>query len=343
MIMQKKTGILLVNLGTPDSPEPKKVHRYLTEFLLDKRVIDSAWPIRQLLVRGIIIPARYKQSAKAYKQIWTEEGSPLKIYGYRVKNALQERLGENFHVELAMRYQQPSIPATLLKLKEAFIQRLIVLPLFPQYCSATTGSVHQKVMNDLSEWENIPETILINSYQNHPSLVQAFCKAASKFALEDYDHVLFSFHGLPERYILKADSQAVCKANSTCCQTFTPSNQGCYSAQCYVLARSIAQKLKLNEGAFSISFQSRLGKEPWLQPYTSEVISKLAKAQKKRILVFCPSFVCDCLETIYEIGVEYSEEFKHAGGERLDLVPGLNDSPEWVDAIVDIVNERIPK
>lgn len=338
--MQKKTGILLVNLGTPDSPQPKDVYRYLTEFLTDARVIDSPWWQRQLLVRGIIIPSRYRQSAKAYQQIWTKEGSPLKVYGYRVKGALQKRLGANYAVELAMRYQQPSIQTSLASLKQAGMQRLIVLPLFPQYCSATTGSVHEKVMSELAKWEQIPETLLLNQFADQPSLVQAFCARAEESSWQTYDHILFSFHGLPLRQILKADTNGCCQANTICCKKYTEANQHCYAAQCYALAAAIAKQLGLRTEHYSISFQSRLGKEPWLQPYTSETIINLAKNKKKKVLVFCPSFVCDCLETIYEIGIEYAAEFHHAGGEKLDLVPGLNDSVEWIDTLVEIIKEH---
>jgi ferrochelatase len=339
--MKKKTGVLLVNLGTPDSPDPRDVYRYLIEFLTDERVIDGSWLKRQLLVRGVIVPRRYKQSAKSYQEIWTAEGSPLKVYGYRVKNLLQQRLGSQYVTELAMRYQNPSIRESLNRLIENKCQKIIVLPMFPQYASATTGSVHQNIMEIVSEWQNIPEITLIDQFAAHPALIRAFCASASAYNHEDYDHVLFSFHGLPERYLVQADrSGQCCKKSKNCCAVISEKNQECYSAQCYATADGIVNALKLSPERYSFSFQSRLGKEPWLQPYTSEVIARLAKEGKKRVLVFCPSFVCDCLETIHEIGVEYAEEFKQAGGETLDLVPGLNDRAEWIDALVDFVKEK---
>lgn len=339
--MKKKTGVLLVNLGTPNSPTSRDVYRYLIEFLTDGRVIDSPWISRQLLVRGLIVPKRYRQSAKCYKKIWTSEGSPLKVYGYRVKDLLQEQLGDQYVVELAMRYQQPSIQDSLDRLMKSGCKKNIVLPLFPQYASATTGSVHQKVMEIVSKWQTIPEIALIDHYATHPGLIRAFCALASKYDMEDYDHVLFSFHGLPRRHLIKADhSTQCCMKTKGCCAVFSDRNQGCYSAQCYATANAIAKGMKLPLEKYSIAFQSRLGREPWLQPYTSETITHLAKQKKKRVLVFCPSFVSDCLETIYEIGIEYAEEFKLAGGKSLELVPGLNDHPQWIEALVDLVKEK---
>lgn len=337
--MQNTTGILLVNLGTPDSPRPKDVFRYLNEFLTDGRVIDTPWLSRQLLVRGLIVPSRYRQSARLYQSIWTEEGSPLKVYGRRVEEALQKHFGKEFCVKLAMRYQNPSLPEVLEGLKE--VSHLVVLPFFPQYASATTGSVHQKVMEVVSGWDRIPKITFINHYFRHPAMIKAFCAVAQPYSLENYDHVLFSFHGLPQRQVCKADPGAHCLKKEDCCRKLSKANQECYSAQCYATAYALVEALGLREEQYSIAFQSRLGKEPWLQPYASEVIAELARQGKKRVLVFCPSFVCDCLETISEIGVEYDAEFKHAGGESLTLVPGLNDHPEWIRALAKIVGEHI--
>lgn len=338
---KKKTGVLLVNLGTPDSPAPRDVYRYLIEFLTDSRVIDLSWLARQFLVRGLIVPSRYRQSARFYQKIWTQEGSPLKVYGYRLKNLLQHRLGDRYVVDLAMRYRTPSIQESLNRLVETDCQKLLVVPLFPQYASATTGSVHQHVMECASKWQVIPEMVFIDHYAEFPGLVRAFCAAASSYNLEDYDHMLFSFHGLPQRQLLKADrSKQCCMKSAQCCAEVSDKNRGCYSAQCFATAKAIVKAFEIPLEKYSVSFQSRLGKEPWLQPYTSEVVADLAKKGKKRILVFCPSFVCDCLETIYEIGVEYAEEFRKAGGQSLDLVPGLNDHPQWIDALVDLVKER---
>lgn len=338
-----KTGVLIVNLGTPDSPKPVDVKTYLHEFLTDGRVIDVPWLWRQLLVRGTIVPKRYKQSAACYARIWTEAGSPLMVYGERVQTLLQQALGPQFHVELAMRYRHPSIPQTLSKLLTEPLERLIVLPLFPQYASATTGSIHQCVMEALQAYPVIPHVQLINNFATHPAFIAAFAARAAPYSLEQYDHILFSYHGLPERQLRKADKGQWCLKTSHCCQMSCRENKSCYAAQCYATTRGLVDGLKISREDYSVCFQSRLGKEPWLQPYTSDMIHALAKQGKKQILVFCPSFVCDCLETIYEIGEEYNAEFKRAGGERLHFVPGLNDDPLWIEALVEIIKDPLRK
>ena len=336
-----KTGVLLVNLGTPDSPAPKDVYRYLIEFLTDPRIIDLPWLQRQLLVRGVIIPTRYKQSARCYQHIWTTDGSPLMVYSKKVQEALQELLGQRFVVELAMRYQNPSLKAGLKNILEKGIQHLIILPLFPQYASASTGSVHQKIMEILRKQINYPKITFIDSFPAHTVVIDAFCHVAKKNPLlNDYDHYLFSFHGLPQRQIKKADRFDHCLKTTNCCQKPCPENSECYSAQCHLTYSAITKQLKLPQEKTSIAFQSRLGKDPWIEPFTPVVLEELAKHNKKKILVFCPSFVCDCLETIYEIGVEYAAEFKTKGGERLDLVQGLNDEPIWTEALKQIVLEN---
>lgn len=336
-----RTGVLLVNLGTPDSPRLGDVHRYLVEFLTDPRVIDRPWLSRQLLVRGMIVPSRVRQSAHSYQQIWTREGSPLKVFGERVRDKLRKRLGGGCFVELAMRYQHPSISEELERMRGYGLNRLLVLPLFPQYASATTGSVHQKVMEEVSRWEVVPEVILANQFATHSGVMRAFCASAASFPIKEYDHILFSFHGLPLKQLVKADMAGHCMRQAGCCQKPKVANNNCYSAQCYATALSIAASLRLDEADYSVAFQSRLGKDPWIQPYMSEVITKLALEGKKKVLVFCPSFVCDCLETTYEIGVEYAAEFKKHGGEKLDLVPGLNDSEPWLEALEEIVRNYL--
>jgi ferrochelatase len=338
---KKKTGVLLVNLGTPNSASVSDDYHYLIEFLTDGRVIDIPWLQRQLLVRGVIVPSRCRQSARAYQAIWTETGSPLKLYGYAVRDKLQETLGHGFFVELAMRYQEPSLSGAMMRFKQTQLDRLVILPLFPQYASATTGSVHQKVMEIVSKEQVVPEIIFINNFATDEGLIASFCAAAESFHLDSYDHILFSFHGLPKRQLHKADKSDKCFKSNHCCDRQTADNMHCYSAQCYATARALAEALGLTKNRYSISFQSRLGKEPWLEPFTGEVVQQLAKQAKKRVLVFCPSFVCDCLETLYEIGIEYAEEFKHAGGELLELVPGLNDHPVWIEALGSLVKKHL--
>lgn len=338
---RRKKGVLLVNLGTPDTPLPQDVYKYLIEFLTDPRVIDTPWLMRQLLVRGVIVPRRYRQSAEAYRHIWTSEGSPLKYYGKRVESLLQDRLGENYLVVLAMRYRFPSIESGIEKLMKENVDEVIVVPLFPQYASATTGSIYQKVMETFTNRLVMPKITMVNSFATHPGMISAFCTQARTRNIEEYDHILFSFHGLPQKQVIKADAGGCCQKSKECCRTITFKNGDCYVAQCHATAYAIAEEMKLPASRYSIAFQSRLGKDPWVEPYTNEVIVDRAKEGVKKMLVFCPSFVCDCLETISEIGDEYAKEFTTHGGEKLDLVPGLNDHPEWIEALRSIVVAQV--
>lgn len=308
----------------------------MTEFLTDGRVIDSPWLKRQLLVRGLIVPFRYKQSAKQYRQLWTKEGAPLLFHGKQVQKKLQEAVGGNVPVVLAMRYQYPSITEGLETLRKLALDEIIILPLFPQYASATTGSVYQKVMKEMLNWQTFPQLTFINHYFDDPGMIQAFCERAQQYPIASYDHVLFSFHGLPERQIRTADESGNC-LSANCCQQICSKNRSCYKAQCFATARAIAAQLHLKEKNYTVCFQSRLGKEPWIQPYASDVLHTCAKEGYKKLLVFSPSFICDCLETTYEISSEYQREFKELGGEELQLVEGLNDHPLWIDALKKMV------
>jgi ferrochelatase len=335
-----RVGVLLINLGTPDSSSPKDVFRYLNEFLTDKRVMDLPWVLRQLLVRCVIVPFRYKKSAESYKKIWTDEGSPLKVHGINLVKEVQKLLGERFHVVLAMRYQNPSIEKALSKLQKC--HHLVVLPLFPQYASATTGSVLEEVLQKISTWQVIPSLTIINQFFSYEPLIRLFAENARKWEVEDYDHILFSFHGLPERQIRKADKEGVCLSTG-CCDTLCSKNFHCYKAQCSSMARKIADQLGLLPSRFTVCYQSRLGSDPWLQPYTSDVITSLAKKGAKKLLVLCPAFVADCLETIEEIQQEYAHLFKEQGGDVLDLVPSLNSDFEWAEAVAALIRKSIPQ
>lgn len=332
-----KKGVLLVNLGTPDAPVRGAVYRYLKEFLTDPRVIDIPWLSRQLLVNLIIAPFRSKASAKLYKELWTPEGSPIKTFGFRVKNQLQQLLGSDYVVELAMRYQSPSIEAGLTNLLKSNISELIVFPMFPHYASASTGSVLEKVMTLLSKELAIPTVRMISSYHDNSKMLDVFINNARKFDLPSYDHILFSFHGLPQRQMIKADRSNHCLQSPECCQTLGPKNQLCYSAQCHDTALKLAERMNLDKDQYTICFQSRLGNDPWVQPYTQEILKIQSERGSKRLLVFSPAFVADCLETIVEIGIEYQEEFEAMGGEKIDLVPSLNDDPLWIESIADMV------
>ncbi|MDN3508395.1 MAG: ferrochelatase, partial [Simkaniaceae bacterium] len=324
-----KQGVLLVNLGTPDTPHPKDVKRYLLEFLTDGRVIDSSWLFRQFLVRGIIVPRRYKESAKQYQGIWKERGSPLKFHTEDLAKNLQDIVGEDVQVEIAMRYQNPSISKGLEKLRDC--ASITILPLFPQYASATTGSIYEKVMNTVKKWTMFPKMIFIDTFANHPAFIKAMAKNFDPFELSDYDHVLFSYHGLPQRQIAKGDRHGAC-LKKECCQSWCKNNYGCYSAQCFATTKALVKQLNIKN--YTMTFQSRLGKAEWIKPYTSDVIEELAKKGAKKILVATPAFVADCLETIFEIGEEYAELFQSFGGKTLDRVPCLNGSPEWAAEIL---------
>jgi len=334
-----KKGILLVNLGTPDSPETKDVRKYLNEFLMDPRVIDINPVSRALLVKGIIAPFRAPKSGKLYKHIWSKEtGSPLLHYSLLQHKALQERLGDDYQVELAMRYQSPSIESALERLKENLVESIQVIALFPQYASASTGSVHDKVMDIVRKWQTIPSISFTNSFHNNKLMIQTFADNAKKYNPETFDHILFSFHGLPQRQLLKCDHTGnYCLKSANCCDNLNDTNKFCYSAQSHDTAKLIAEKLNIPKERYTICFQSRLGSDPWVQPYTSKVIEELAKEGKKRLLVFCPAFVADCLETVYEVTEEYGGEFKALGGEHVQLVESLNDSPTWIDALEQMV------
>jgi ferrochelatase len=329
-----KTGVLLINLGTPCSPTLLSVYNYLTEFLLDYRVIDMPWLIRQFLVRGLIVPLRVISSTRSYKSIWTPEGAPLLMYGNRARTLLQESLGPDYVVALAMRYQTPSLASALDLLLKQNIDELKIIPLFPQYASATTGSIFQEVFARLSKYLIIPRLTFIDQFSDHPKLIQAFKQLALPLKPETHDHILISFHGLPERHIRKADRGGQCLTHADCCSL---KNVSCYRAQCYATAKALVNALNLTSDQYSVSFQSRLGKDPWLTPYTSDVLTQLAQTGRKKVLVFCPSFVSDCLETTYEIGTEYKHLFLNAGGQTLTLVPGLNDHPAFIQTLKDLV------
>ncbi len=334
-----KKGVLLINLGTPDSPSTSDVRKYLNEFLMDPRVIDVNPVLRTFLVKGLIVPFRSPKSAALYQKIWSDKtGSPLLYYSILQRDLLRESLGDGYQVELAMRYQSPSIESALAKFKEALVDDIQVIPLFPQYASASTGSVYDKVMEVISTWPTKPNISFINSFHDDDLMIATFAENAQKYQPETYDHILFSFHGLPQRQLIKADhAHNHCLKAADCCQTLTDVNKTCYSAQSHHTAKLIAEKLNIPKEKYTICFQSRLGNDPWVQPYTSEIVAKLGKEGKKRVLVFCPAFVADCLETVYEVTVEYGEEFKTLGGEHMQLVESLNDAPKFIESLKRMV------
>ncbi len=323
-----KKAILLVNLGTPDSPSVSDVRRYLREFLNDYRVIDNRW-LRWFVMNLIVIPFRPWKSAKIYKDLWTPEGSPLKIYGFKLRDKLQKIVSKDAKVFLAMRYQNPSLDKVLEEIRWYKPSEIVIVPLFPQYASASTGSVVEKAMQIISKWQAIPNLKFINQFYNVEGFASLFAQNARNYApLEKYDHILFSFHGIPESQVDKVYENGPC-AEKGCEESITEENALCYKATCYETARLIAAKLGLKKESYGVCFQSRLYKG-WLEPFSDKVLEERAKMGDKKILMFSPSFVADCLETTIEIGDEYQELFESFGGEKVQLVESLNDQDNWV-------------
>lgn len=334
-------GLLLINLGTPDAPTTPAVRRYLREFLSDPRVIDINGVGRALLLHLVILPTRPSKSAHAYQAIWDRErGSPLLYHSQDLAAAVAAQLGSGWHVELAMRYGNPSIASALAALDRAKVDRIVVLPLFPQYATSSTGTAVARVMELASEKWTMPALDFVPAFYDDAGFLGAF-EAVAHPALAAFrpDHTLFSFHGLPVRQITKTDTGgAHCMKSATCCDSLA--NPNCYRAQSFATARALASRLGLAEADYTICFQSRLGRTPWIEPFTDVEIDRLAKAGKKRVAVMCPAFVADCLETLEEIGIRAKEQFTAGGGEDLILVPSLNATPAWVDAVCAIAERH---
>jgi ferrochelatase len=330
-----KTNVLLVNLGTPDSPSTGDVRSYLAQFLNDPRVVDLPWLLRKILVNLIIVPFRAPKSAEIYRKLWTEEGSPIVTHGEHVQKLLQEKLGEKYTVELAMRYKNPSIPDVLERIRKSNPDRIVVLPLFPQYASASTGSALEEVMDVVKRWWVIPEIRFISQYWDHPAFVRALVERGKEYDWREYDHMLFSYHGLPERQVDKVYGDGLCK-DRDCEHEITPENKYCYKATCYGTTRLLAEGLGIPEEMYTVCFQSRLDKK-WLEPFADKLVEEHAKKGSKKLLVFSPSFVADCLETTIEIGDEYQQLFVENGGEKVQLVESLNDHPAWIEALEALV------
>lgn len=336
--MPKKTTVLLLNLGTPKSPNVSDVRTYLFEFLNDRRVIDIPWLLRKILVNLIIVPFRAKGSSKIYKQLWTKDGSPLMIYGEKVKDLLQKELDENFKVELAMRYQEPSMKRVLEKIRLDMPDKLIILPMYPQYASSTTGSTFEKAMEIIRSWEVMPEIKLVNQFFDHEGYLNTIFDNANQHDLNDFDHFIFSYHGLPLRQVNKVHPHKNCK-DCDCDKQFRPdTDYFCYRATCYETSKLLADKLNIPKEKYTVAFQSRLDKN-WLEPFSDKVVIEQAQKGAKKLMVFSPAFVADCLETTIEIGLEYGELFEENGGKELVLVESLNDHPKWIATLKDLVTQ----
>lgn len=330
-----KTAVLLLNLGTPDSPSVSDVRSYLSQFLNDPRVIDIPWLLRKILVNGIIVPFRAPKSAKVYKKLWTENGSPLLFHSNNVKTLLQQELKDSHDVYLAMRYKNPSIPSVIEEIRKKNYTKIILLPMFPQYASASTGSALEEAMRIISSWWVIPEVRIISQYYNHPLYIDAFVDRGRQFNIHEYDHVLFSYHGLPERQVDKVYDNDLC-ANHNCEDEVDEENKFCYKATCYATTRLLVELLNIPKEKYTVCFQSRLDKK-WLEPFSDKIVEECAKKGMKKLLVFSPAFTADCLETTIEIGEEYQEIFEEHGGEKVQLVESLNSHPLWVQCLKDLV------
>ncbi|KTC83936.1 ferrochelatase [Legionella cincinnatiensis] len=327
-----KRGLLLINLGTPKSTDISSVRNYLCEFLTDKRVIDIPALLRYVLVYGFILPFRSKRSALAYQSIWTEQGSPLLFHSQNLRLQVQNSVGSDSKIALGMRYGEPSLMDALNQLKDC--ESITILPLYPQYSSAASGSAITEVFRIISSWDLIPSITIIRDFFQHPAYLKAQAQII-KAHFDEQTHILFSYHGIPERQITKNSCKSICIKP---CSTSKKQIKECYRAHCYHSSQLLANELALSTKNYSTAFQSRLGKTPWIKPYTDETLAKLSTQGIKKLIVVCPSFVADCLETLEEIGIRAKQQWLALGGEELIIVPSLNTDPLWVKAIVEITH-----
>lgn len=332
-------GVLLVNLGSPESPSPKDVKMYLGEFLMDERVVDLPKLFRTILVKGIILNTRPKQSARAYKKIWWDEGSPLIVLSERLKGKVSEKISTP--VSLAMRYGSMSIKKGLQELVDQGVDDIFIIPLYPQFAMATTETI--LVLAEELRDEFFPQVKFTSlpAFYNHPDYVRVLSNSiAEGLQGKNWEHLLFSYHGVPERHIRKSDiTKSHCNINDECCVTASKAHEFCYRHQCYETTRLVAEYLELKEGTFSTSFQSRLGVDPWLQPYTDRTVANFAKSGLKQLAIATPAFVSDCLETLEEIGMEAAEDFEEKGGDHLQVLPCINDREEWINVMSRWIDE----
>ncbi|MEM7185088.1 MAG: ferrochelatase [Bacteroidota bacterium] len=334
-----KKGVLLVNLGSPDSTDPKDVKKYLDEFLMDPRVIDVPRWARILLVRGIILNTRPKKSAEAYSKIWWEEGSPLIVISERLQKKIQNKV--NVPVALAMRYGSLTLQKGLQELVDQGVDEVLLIPLYPQFAMATTETIEVKV-EELRE-SVFPDLTITSlpAFYKEPEYIDVLSKSmAETLDTIEYDHLLFSYHGVPERHIRKSDvTKSHCKIDGQCCQNDSEAHEFCYRHQCYDTTRRVAETLGLKEGTYTTTFQSRLGFDPWLQPYTDRTIERMGKEGVKKLAIVTPAFVSDCLETLEEIAMEGEEIFHEVGGEEFTTIPCLNDRDDFANFLVNSIEK----
>ena len=336
-----KRGIILMNLGSPDSTEVNDVKHYLNEFLMDERVIDYPYLFRFLLVKGIIVPFRAPKSAKAYESIWTNEGSPLVALTKQLQKSLQNQIDEP--VEIAMRYGSPAPHEAydnLLK-KIPGLEEVILMPLYPHYAMSSyeTAVEYMKKVHQKNKYSFSLTTI--QPYYNNADYIRALSESIKPYLYQNFDKLLFSYHGVPERHIVKGDITGNhCLKRSDCCEIDSPAHQYCYRHQCFRTTTLVTKALQVPNDKFELSFQSRLGRDKWLTPYTAQRLSELPKEGIKRLLIVCPAFVSDCLETLEEIAEQGKEIFLRAGGESFTVIPCLNTHPLWVSAIAKWINRN---
>jgi len=329
-------GALLVNLGSPDSPSVPDVRKYLREFLMDGRVLDVNWFIRFCVVNFAILPSRPKQSAEAYHKIWTQAGSPLVVTSRNVQIKLQQRF--DIPIELAMRYQSPSIPDAIQSLTQKNVDDLLLIPLFPHYAMSSFETAVERVKEVAAAVVSEMRIQVQPPFFDHPDYINVFVACAQDYLNQGFDHLLFSFHGLPERHLRKSDpTGSHCLTAQNCCETPSPAHATCYRAQCFKTVAAFVQKTGIPKEKYSIAFQSRLGRDPWLKPYTDYELPKLAQNGVKKLFVICPAFVADCLETLEEIGIRACESFFEAGGKDFALIPCLNEHPPWLDTLEKMI------
>lgn len=336
-MISNKTGVLIINLGTPDEPTPQAVERYLKQFLMDKWVVDIPAIFRWILVNILIVPKRKFASAEAYEKVWTSQGSPLLSISKEFCANLQSVLGDGFLVRLGMRYGNPSIPSAVEFFKQSGVDHLVVMPMYPQYAESSTRSSLEELKESLKKSSYAPSLKIVPPFYQSPGFVKAYASLIKKSLKED-SHLLLSYHGLPERHVQKTDlSGNHCLKKSNCCDQITEANRFCYRAHCFATSRELAKELGLKPSQYSVSFQSRLGRSPWIKPYTDFLYKDLIGEGHKNLVVASPSFVTDCLETIEELGIRLKEDFLRDGGETFTLVPCLNASESWVEAVSDVV------
>ncbi len=336
MTKENRKALILVNVGTPEKAEKKAVRKFLSLFLNDKKVIDLPFLVRKLLVNLIIIPLRLKKSTNLYKQLFKDGDSPISTHLYNLCEETKKCAGSETEVFPAMRYGNPDLKKLLEELSAKNYSELIIFPLFPQYASSTTGTIFAKVFSTLKNKEVIPPIRFIDQYYKHPAFIKTYSEHIKTYQPERFDHIVFSFHGLPLRHINKVHPHKK-ESQCTCSKKMPASGHHCYKAVSYEMARLLAKALGLTEKDYSIGFQSRLSKN-WLSPFTDELLLSLAQQGYKKILICAPSFVADCLETIVEIEDEYKNHFLSAGGEELAVVSPLNSSPQWAESLCKIAS-----